>query len=93
MLELLALGIAGVAGVAGHMKSRSFVRRRLRFTRAVEKPGIGLAAGAVAAIAAAPVVAILPVVGAGTALVFGMGVGTGVALGARDAREGKVEDE
>lgn len=93
MFELIALGIAGVAGVAGHVKSKKWVRRRLRYTRLVDKPVLGLAAGAATAIVAAPFVAILPIVGAGTALALGAGVGTGVHLGARQAREGYVEDD
>ena len=94
MFELIGLGIAGVAGVAGHIKSKHFVRRRLRYTDWVEKPGIGLAAGVVTTIAAAPVVALLPVVGAGTAIAAGLGVGTGVSIGASQARKGGyLEDE
>lgn len=85
MLELIA---AGVVGVAGHLKSRDFTRRRLRFTSWVEKPGLGLFAGAATAVVAAPLVAVLPIVGAGTAIALGAGVGTGVALGARQARSG-----
>lgn len=92
MFELIGLGIAagvaGVSGVMGHRFSRDYVRKKLRFTSIVEKPGLGLAAGAVATIAAAPVVAIAPFVGVGTALLFGAGVGTGVALGAKEARDG-----
>jgi len=90
MLELIAVGVAGVAGVGGHFKAREFVKRRLRFTKWVERPGVGLAAGALTALAAAPVVAILPVVGVGTAIAAGVGVGTGVALGSKDAREGNL---
>ena len=88
MLELLGLGAAGAAGLFGHVKSKDFVRRKLRYTKVVERSGVGLglAAGCVAAIAAAPVVAFLPVVGAGSALIFGIGVGTGVGLGAKEAR-------
>jgi len=88
MFELIALGVAGTAGVFGHMKSKDWVRRKLRFTSVIEKPGLGLMAGAAAAIVAAPVVAVLPLVGAGTALAIGAGVGTGVAIGAREARDG-----
>jgi hypothetical protein len=87
MFELIAAGIAGVAGVVGHMKSRSFVGRRLRYTNIVEKPALGLWAGVGATILAAPIVAVLPIVGAGTAIVIGAGVGTGVALGVRDTKE------
>jgi hypothetical protein len=93
MFELIGMGIAGAAGVFGHMKSRSFVRRRLRFTNLVQKPGLGVAAGVSAAVLAAPLVAVLPIVGAGTALLFGAGVGTGVSLGARDAKGGAWEEE
>ena len=93
MLELVALGIAGAAGVGGHMKSKGFVRRRLRFTNLVEKPALGLAAGVGATLVAAPLVAILPVVGAGTAIAVGVGVGSGVAMGARQAREGWTPDD
>lgn len=87
MFGLIAAGIAGVAGVVGHLKSRSFVGRRLRYTNIVETPALGLWAGVGATILAAPVVAVLPIVGAGTAIVIGAGVGTGVALGVRDTKE------
>lgn len=87
MFELIAAGIAGVAGVYGHLKSRSFVGQRLRYTNIVETPALGLWAGVGATILAAPVVAVLPIVGAGTAIVIGAGVGTGVALGVKDTKE------
>ena len=92
MLELIALGVAATAGIYGHMKSRKFVGRKLRFTSLVEKPGIGLAAGVTATIVASPVVAVIPLVGVGTAIAFGAGVGTGVALGAQDAKKPLLED-
>jgi uncharacterized MnhB-related membrane protein len=69
------------------MKSRSFVGQRLRYTNIVETPALGLWAGVGATILAAPVVALLPIVGAGTAIVIGAGVGTGVALGVKDTKE------
>jgi hypothetical protein len=87
MFGLIAAGIAGVAGVYGHIKSRSFVGRRLRYTNLVETPALGLWAGVGATVLAAPVVAVLPIVGAGTAIVIGAGVGTGVALGVKDTKE------
>jgi len=85
--------VMGVAGVASHLKSKDFVKKRLRFTALVEKPGIGLMAGAATAIAMAPVVAILPILGAGTAIALGAGVGTGVHIGAKKAREGGPIDD
>lgn len=93
MLELIGIGIAGAATVFGHLRSRRFVRRRLRYTSWVERPGLGIAAGVAAAVLAAPVVAVLPLIGPGTALLFGAGVGTGVSMGAREARDGDVWED
>ncbi len=92
MFELIGLGVAAAVGIVGHMKSRKFVGRKLRFTSVVEKPGIGLAAGVAATIVASPIVAVLPLVGVGTAVAFGAGVGTGVSLGASDAKKPLLED-
>jgi hypothetical protein len=86
MLEILMFAAGGVVTVAGYLKTRQFVRGRLRFVDAVQKPVAPVAAGAVAAVVAAPVVWLLPVLGAGTALVFGAGVGLGVLHGARDVK-------
>jgi hypothetical protein len=93
MFELIGIGIAGAASIYGHLKSRKFVRRRLRYTRLVEKPGLGIAAGVAAAVLAAPLAAILPLIGPGTALLFGAGVGTGVSMGAKEARAGDVWED
>jgi hypothetical protein len=87
MFGLIAAGIAGAAGIFGHLKSRSFVGQRLRYTSIVEKPALGLWAGVGATILAAPIVAVLPIVAGGTAIAIGVGVGTGVALGVNDAKE------
>jgi len=104
MLGLIGLGVAAGAGVWGHMKSRKFVRRKLRFTKLVEKPGIGIGAGIAAAVVASPVIGLVvavplvgtvvgTVVGTGTALAFGAGVGTGVSMGAKDAKRPLLEDD
>ena len=86
MFGLLAAGVAGITGVYGHIKSRKFVGQRLRYTSLVEKPAVGLFAGVGAMIVAAPIVAVLPIVGAGTAIAIGAGIGTGVALGVKDSK-------
>ena len=91
MFGLIALGVAAAAGVIGHIKSRKFVGRRLRFTSVVEKPYVALVAGVTATIVAAPL-AWLPLVGIGPAVAFGTGVGTGVALGVKDAKRPLLED-
>jgi len=87
MFGLIAAGIAGASGVIGHIKSRHFVGQRLRYTALVEKPLLGVWAGVGATIIAAPLVAVLPIVGAGTAVAIGAGIGTGVALGVKDSKE------
>jgi len=92
MFELIGLGVAATVGIFGHIRSRKFVSQRLRFTSVVEKPGIGIAAGVIAAILASPVVAVVPIIGTGTAVAFGAGVGTGVLLGARDAKKPLLRD-
>ncbi len=89
MLEFIAfwmaLVAAGAAAFYGHTRTRDFSRRRLRYTRVAERPGLsGILAGVGATLLAAPVVAFLPIVGAGTAMALGAGVGTGVAMGSRD---------
>lgn len=84
---LIAAGIAGATGIFGHIKSRKFVAQRLRYTSLVEKPAIGLFAGVGAVVLAAPLVALLPIVSAGTAIALGVGVGTGVALGVKDTKK------
>jgi hypothetical protein len=92
MFGLIGLGIAAAAGIFGHTRARSFVGRRLRFTSLVEKPYLGIAVGVAATVIASPVVALIPLVGAGTAIAFGTGVGTGTALGVKDAKRPLLED-
>jgi hypothetical protein len=89
MFEIIGLAAAGAAGLFGYVKSRGFVRKRLRFVDAVKKPYVPVLAGGAAALVAAPVVAILPIVGAGTAIVFGASVGVGVASARKDIESGK----
>ncbi len=86
MFELLMFAAGGAATVWGYVQSRRYVRRRLRFVDAVQKPVVPVAAGLGAAVVAAPVVWLLPVLGGGAAVVFGIGVGLGVFHGARDVK-------
>jgi hypothetical protein len=87
MIEILWLGVTGAASAFGYIKTRQFVRGRLRFVDAAHKPAAPVIGGAAAALLAAPVVALLPVVGAATAIVFGTGVGLGVHHGSKDSRK------
>jgi hypothetical protein len=86
MLELLMFGVA-VGGIGGgYVKVRKFVRERLRYVDGLHGRGAPWLAGVGAVLLATPLVWVLPVLGAGTALLFGAGVGLAVAHGARDVR-------
>lgn len=84
MFELIGLAATAAAGVAGYVTSKDFTQKRLRFVDAVHKPGVPIIAGVAAAVVAAPVVALLPIVGAGTAIVLGVGVALGVKTAQRN---------
>jgi hypothetical protein len=86
MLEILMLGVAAGGIGGGYVAVRRFVRERLRFIDGVGRTGTAVGIGVIAALAASPVTWVLPVVGAGTAMLFGAGVGLGIAHGARDIR-------
>ncbi|MDQ6885978.1 MAG: hypothetical protein M3068_01655 [Gemmatimonadota bacterium] len=88
MIRLIALGVAVLAIAAGYSFSRRFVRGRLRFVDAAQSRLAPWIAGAAAFIVALPLAWLLPLVGAGTAVAFGVGVGMGVAGGADDVRRG-----
>lgn len=90
MFELIALAGSGAAAFFGYVKTRRFVRGRLRYVDNVQKPVAPVVVGTVAAVAAAPVAWVLPLIGAGAAVVFGVGVGLGTRAGARDIRSGET---
>jgi hypothetical protein len=90
MIETLAAVASGAAAILGYTRSRAFVRRRLAFVDAVHAAGTPLVVGGAAALAAAPVVWVVPFVGAGTALLVGAAVGAGVGAGARDLRRRRL---
>jgi hypothetical protein len=77
---MLWLAVSAAALIGGFLVTRSFVRRRLRFVDAVQRPSAPLIAGAAAAVVALPIT-LLPVVTLGTAVAFGIGVAGGVASG------------
>lgn len=90
MIGLIGMVVSGVGAVAGYIGSRDFVRRRLRYVEAAQSPMAPLVAGAAAAIAAVPVVWILPGIGTLSAVAFGAAVGLGTRAGAADVRGGSA---
>ncbi len=86
LFGMAGLAITATATVFGYWQAKQFTRNRLRFVDAVHKAGVPILVGLAAACLAAPVVWLLPLVGTGTALLFGAGVGLGVSSGRRDIR-------
>jgi hypothetical protein len=89
MLLMLSLLIALAVALFSFSAARRFVRDKLRFVDAAQKAYAPWLAGAGAFLIGSVLVALLPWVGAGTALTFGLAIGTGVAAGARDVRLGR----
>ena len=87
---MLTLAAAIAALAFGYIQTRGFVRRRLAYVDAVQGVAAPILAGAAAFVVALPVVGLLPLVGGGTALLFGAGVGAGVSAGARDTRRRRL---
>ena len=87
MIELIAIALTLGSAIGGYLASRRFVSERLRYVDAIQRPGIPLIAALGAAVVAAPVVWLLPIFGAGTALLFGAAVGAGVSAGRREIRK------
>ncbi len=87
MTAILALVIASLAAWFGYSRTRDWSSHRLRYTRVAERPvAAGFVVGVGTSLLAAPVVALAPIVGAGTALALGVGVGTGLVRGVGGSR-------
>ena len=86
MIFILSFLVSTVLAVVGYTQARAFVFGRLRYVDAVHSKLAPSIAGVGAALLARPIVAILPWVGPGTALSFGLSVGAGVLAGSRDVR-------
>ncbi len=88
MFGLIGLAVAFGASWFGYSIARRFVRERLRYVEAALSPGAAIMVGLLAAIVAYPVAWILPIIGPGTAVVFGLGTGLGARAGAADVKRG-----
>ena len=84
---LVGLAITAAATIFGYWTAKQFTQNKLRFVDAVHKASAPILAGIGATVVALPVVAIVPLIGAGTAILFGASVALGVNAGARDIRK------
>lgn len=87
MFNLIGLALTIGAVLFGYFGARGFTKDRLRYVDAVQKGSAAVIAALGAFVVALPVVWILPIVGTGTAVLFGAAVGAGVAAGAKDIRK------
>lgn len=85
---LLSFAIAAVLAIVLHGSTRKFVRNRLRYVDAVQKGVAPWLAGGAVFLVGSLLAGLLPLVGLGTALTAGLAVGSGVAAGARDIKQG-----
>lgn len=90
MFTFITLAVATAATLFGYTQARRFVRNRLRFVDKVHGGAVPALSGAAAMAVALPITWILPLVGFGTALLFGIGVGSGVAAGRSDIRHRRI---
>ena len=86
MWFILSFAASFLLATFAYVQAKSFVTRRLRYVDAVQSVVAPIIAGAVAAVIALPLMAFIPLVGAGTALSLGLAVGFGVAAGAREVK-------
>ena len=86
MLELLALAATIAATAFGYVAARKFVRDRLKYVDGAQTLKAPILAGLAAWAIATPLTWFVPLIGAGTAVLFGLSVGLGVRAGARDIR-------
>lgn len=90
LIGMLILGGTGAGLFATYVKTRQFVRERLRFVDAAQRPSAPWIAGVATGLASLPVfaglLAFLPAVGGATALALGVTVGAAVRSGQKQVK-------
>lgn len=87
---LIGAGAATVATGYGYIQSRMFTRKKLRFVDAAQSGAAPVVAGVGAVVIGGVAAALLPIIGPGTAILFGIGVGAGVASGQSDIKHRRL---
>lgn len=86
MIELIGLIATVAATLFGYSRARAFVQGRLRYVDAIHTSGAPIIAAIGATVLVTPLAWALPLIGSGTAILFGAGIGAGVAAGRREIR-------
>jgi hypothetical protein len=87
VLQFIGFAATAAATIFGYIAARRFVANKLRYVDGIHSIKAPIVSGVVAALIATPVVWLLPLIGGGTALLFGAGVAFGVANGSREVRK------
>jgi hypothetical protein len=91
MVGLIVVGASIAAAAYGYIQARVFTRKKLAFVDAAQTGAAPVVAGVGAAVLGALILAFVPVFGGGTALLFGLGVGAGVAGGQSDIKHRRLK--
>ena len=86
---LVSIAISLALTTAGFAVARRYVRDRLKFVDAVHTMKAPLIAGLVGWAVLMPLT-VFPLIGVGTAIVFGLSVALGVRAGAKDIKIGRL---
>ena len=89
LFSLIGLLVTGAGAILAFGFAREYVRNRLRFVDAVRNPLAPWITWIVATVVLLPVVAILPLVGAGTAILVGGAAGLGTSSGVKALKRGE----
>lgn len=87
ILTLISIAISLAVTSFGFATARKYVRERLRYVDGVQTMRAPIIGGVLAGLVFLPL-AMLPFIGIGTAIVFGLSVGLGVRAGAKDIQIG-----
>jgi len=86
---LVSIAISLAVTSLGFAVARAYVRDRLKFVDAVQTMKAPIIAGLVGWAVFMPLT-MFPLIGVGTAIVFGLSVGLGVRAGAKDIKIGRI---
>ena len=89
LFSLVGILVTGAGTLFAFGLAREYVRNRLRFVDAVRHPLAPWIVFFAATVVLIPVVALLPLVGLGTALIVGGGAGIGTASGVKALKRGE----
>ena len=88
LFSLIGLVVTAAGAIFAYGLAREYVRNRLRYVDAVRHPLAPWVTWLAATVLLLPIVAILPLVGAGTAILVGGAAGLGTSSGVKALKRG-----